>query len=45
VLVDPGDACGRAEHLKDLGKKGLVVGGAAATQANRIWLVSGATVI
>ncbi len=36
---------GGSEICAKLGKKGLAAGGAVAVQANRIWLVSGATVI
>ncbi len=38
-------AGGPAERLKELGQKGLAAGWATAAQANRIWLVSGATVV
>jgi hypothetical protein len=44
-----GSAAGKTEKdsseiCAKLGRKGLVVVGAVAVQANRIWLVSGATV-
>jgi hypothetical protein len=45
VLVDTDSASGPAEHLKELGKKGLEAGGATTAQANRIWLISRARVI
>jgi hypothetical protein len=35
---------GGSEICTELGKTGLAAGGAIAIQANRIWLVSGATV-
>jgi hypothetical protein len=36
---------GASEICTKLGKKGLAAGGAVASQANRIWPVSGATLI